>query len=195
MKIFRLFVAFAVIYFALSPVAHAVVSPPDGGHPKGNTADGDDAPVLVPLRGRTNWVQAEFDAGHTVHNKYENVLNPSNVGRLELAWTAQVAGGFEGTPIVAGGRVYIAGSFDNKMHAFDEVTGVELWASQEDFPGHCAAADGLVFSEVLGGRLRAYDAETGAVAWTTQNHYFNFWPTVGAHVLYIPDFSGTLYAF
>jgi hypothetical protein len=43
MKIFRLFVAFTLICFALSPAAHAVVPAPDGGYPGANTAEGLDA--------------------------------------------------------------------------------------------------------------------------------------------------------
>src|SRR5437660_8438081 len=89
-----LLIPLALACFALSPTVRAVTPAPDGGYPSGNTAEGEDARAHVPLRVRTNWVQAEFDAEHTVHNKYENVLNPSNVGRLELAWTAQVIGGF-----------------------------------------------------------------------------------------------------
>jgi uncharacterized coiled-coil protein SlyX len=40
MKSFRLVVAFALICFALSPAAQAVVPAPDGGYPGGNTAEG-----------------------------------------------------------------------------------------------------------------------------------------------------------
>src|SRR5262249_47876538 len=43
MKIFRLFVALTIICFALSPVAYAVVPPPDGGYPNLTTAEGQNA--------------------------------------------------------------------------------------------------------------------------------------------------------
>src|SRR5262245_3605581 len=43
MKIFRSFVAFTLICFALLPVAHAVVPAPDGGYPGFNTAEGQSA--------------------------------------------------------------------------------------------------------------------------------------------------------
>src|SRR6266496_5653152 len=43
MKIFRLFVAFALICFALSPATQAVSPPPDGGYPNFTTAEGDHA--------------------------------------------------------------------------------------------------------------------------------------------------------
>jgi Chaperone of endosialidase len=43
MKNFRLFVAFTLICFALSPLGYAVVPAPDGGYPGGNTAEGQNA--------------------------------------------------------------------------------------------------------------------------------------------------------
>src|SRR6266403_2010237 len=43
MKIFRSFVAFTLICFALSPSAQAVVPAPDGGYPNFTTAEGDHA--------------------------------------------------------------------------------------------------------------------------------------------------------
>ncbi len=43
MKIFRLFVAFTLVCFGLSPAADAVIPAPDGGYPGGNTAEGQDA--------------------------------------------------------------------------------------------------------------------------------------------------------
>jgi len=43
MNIFRLFVAFTLVCFALSPSGHAVSPPPDGGYPGQNTAEGQNA--------------------------------------------------------------------------------------------------------------------------------------------------------
>src|SRR5262245_10075716 len=43
MKIFRLFVAFILGCFALSPAAYGVVPPPDGGYPGFTTAEGTNA--------------------------------------------------------------------------------------------------------------------------------------------------------
>jgi len=43
MTIFRLFVAFTLICFALPPSAPAVVPPPNGGYPGFNTAEGQNA--------------------------------------------------------------------------------------------------------------------------------------------------------
>src|SRR5258708_18863025 len=43
MKLLRLFIAFTLICFALSPAAHAVVPAPDGGYPNFTTAEGQNA--------------------------------------------------------------------------------------------------------------------------------------------------------
>src|SRR5205814_10131639 len=43
MKLFRLFIAFTLICFALSPAAHAVSPAPDGGYPNFTTAEGQNA--------------------------------------------------------------------------------------------------------------------------------------------------------
>jgi hypothetical protein len=43
MKIFRFFVAFALMCFAPLPASHAVVPPPDGGYPNFTTAEGTNA--------------------------------------------------------------------------------------------------------------------------------------------------------
>src|SRR5262245_56556291 len=43
MKIFRLFVAYTLICFALLPKARAVVPAPEGGYPGQNTAEGQTA--------------------------------------------------------------------------------------------------------------------------------------------------------
>src|SRR6266567_5696835 len=43
MRIFRLFIAFTLICFALSPSARGVVPPPPGGYPNFTTAAGDHA--------------------------------------------------------------------------------------------------------------------------------------------------------
>ena len=43
MKIFRLFIAFTFVCFALSPAADAIVPAPDGGYPNFTTAEGQNA--------------------------------------------------------------------------------------------------------------------------------------------------------
>ena len=72
MKIFRLFVAFALICFALLPRAHAVVPAPDGGYAGLTTAEGSNA-----LQNLTNGV------GNTAtgwHSLFANTTGNLNTG-------------------------------------------------------------------------------------------------------------------
>ncbi len=71
-----------------------------------------DAPFAV----HTNWSQFGYGSKRTSDNPYENTLNSSNVGGLNLDWSNQIrqsagaaSGGLvEGGPVVANGVVYAA---------------------------------------------------------------------------------------
>jgi eukaryotic-like serine/threonine-protein kinase len=153
------------------------------------------APVVV----GTNWHQGEFDAAHTVHNRYETILAPWNVGRLTLAWSAQVGvGALYASPIVVDGRVYLGGG-DGRMHAFDTASGAELWSGppqQLFFVDSAASAYGLVYANALYKPLRAYDAATGDIKWTAGGacRDMRASPTGAGHVLYMACFTGALVA-
>ncbi len=146
---------------------------------------------------RGDWVQGEFDAGHTVHNTSERTINPSNVGSLQLAWSASLVGTIYATPIVAGGRVFIGGG-DGRMHAFDALTGAVVWTSKRRgifYVGSAAYADGLVFASAIYAPLTAFNARTGKVVWISSVVTDLRAPaTVVGHTLYAAAFEGTLYA-
>jgi len=115
-------------------------------------------------------------------------VTPQNVGRLKKAWTyhigmidapEQSSPTFEGTPIVAGGRMFVCSGM-GKVAALDPETGKELWeyrytadttgsyllncrglthyADGARYAGECP---GRVFAGTLDGRLLALDAATG----------------------------------
>src|SRR5260370_30759016 len=71
---------------------------------------------------QTDWAQFHFGPHLTGYNPYENVLTPSNVSALTLDWSHTTAGLSYSSPAVAGGVVYV-GSWDDKQHALDGVTG------------------------------------------------------------------------
>jgi outer membrane protein assembly factor BamB len=85
-------------------------------------------------------------------------------------WNA-VPGGPMGTPVVAGGVVYI-GSWDHSFYAMDAAAGAVLWS----FPttnyvnASAAVANGTVYIGTHDGTGTVYalDATTGAVRWTRQ---------------------------
>src|SRR5205814_1476892 len=56
-------------------------------------------------------------------------INRSNVGRLKAAWafqTGKVDGGFNATPLVVDGVMYVPSSW-NRVFAIDAETGREIW--------------------------------------------------------------------
>jgi len=144
------------------------------------------------------WRQAGFDAAHTAYNRLEHILSPSNVGLLTQAWASPVGvGTLYASPIMAGGRVYI-GSGDGRMYAFDAATGATLWIGEQQplfFVDSAAEGDGLVFASAVYQPLLAYDAQTGAIVWTSSSvSDVRASPTFAHHVLYVASFEGALNA-
>ena len=151
-------------------------------------------------RRSANWRQAAFDPAHTAFNRVETILNPSNVGHLTQAWAAPVGTlTLSASPVVSGGKVFIGGSvgLEGHMYAFDAATGATLWvgpAQASFFVDSAASAHGLVFANSIYSTLLAYDAETGAIAWTSNLTDVRASPTLSNRTLYVASFDGTLTA-
>ena len=84
---------------------------------------------------RTNWTQFRFDQNHTGVQPFENVLNTSNVPRLQLDWQAQLGKLVDySSPAVVNGVAYI-GSSDGRLWAFNangcgqDICTLPLWSS------------------------------------------------------------------
>ncbi len=107
-------------------------------------------------------------------------INTSNVGRLGLAWEADMESnrGLEATPIMVGGVLYVTSTWSRVM-AFDARTGRRLWTYDPEVPrgvGRRLCCDvvnrgvavwnGRVFVGTLDGRLVALGARTGRPLWT-----------------------------
>src|SRR5438552_6354875 len=156
------------------------------------------APSNADFESVSPWRQAGFDAAHTAHNRKEQILSRSNVGRLTQAWASPVgAGSLYASPIVSARRVYI-GSGDGRMYAFDAATGATLWIGEQQplfFVDSAAGGEGLVFASALYQALVAYDAETGSIVWTSPAvSDVRASPTLARGVLYVASFDGTLNA-
>jgi eukaryotic-like serine/threonine-protein kinase len=156
------------------------------------------APANANRRSLAPWRQAGFDAAHTAYNRFEQFLSPSNVGDLTEAWASPVGvGTLYASPIVVAGRVYI-GSGDGRMYAFDAATGATLWIGTQQplfFVDSAAGGGRLVFASALYQPLVAYDAETGAIVWTSSVCVdVRASPTFVDGVLYVASFDGTLNA-
>ncbi|MYE81744.1 MAG: PQQ-binding-like beta-propeller repeat protein, partial [Gammaproteobacteria bacterium] len=106
-------------------------------------------------------------------------INRENVGELGLQWYRDLGTnrGQEATPIIVDGMMFISSTW-SRVHAFDAVTGEEVWAYDPQVPrawSRWACCDvvnrgvavygGRVYVGSLDGRLIALDAATGTLVW------------------------------
>ena len=143
----------------------------------------DDATLLKPADG--DWVSYGRDYAETHHSPLKQI-DQSNVGRLSLAWSAEVGseGKLETTPIVFDGVLYGTSTW-SQVYAIDIRTGKVKWQWDPALvrggfdamgPRPCcgpvnrgvALYDGKVYVGLLDGRLVALNAATGAVVWSVQ---------------------------
>ncbi|WHZ18171.1 MAG: Methanol dehydrogenase large subunit protein [Rhodanobacteraceae bacterium] len=112
-------------------------------------------------------------------------INASNVKDLHVAWTMSTGTlrGQEGQPLVVGNMMYFESSYPNYVYAVDlNNVGKIVWKSnisQDAFAETVACcdvvnrgvayADGMIFANLLDGRIYAFDAKTGAVKWSARN--------------------------
>jgi len=105
-------------------------------------------------------------------------VNAGNVAQLKPMWLKQfgIPHGFETTPIVVDGVMYLTTGGHTAVYALDAKTGEEFWhyeaAIPEDLAVCCdwvnrgvAVADGKVFFETLDAQLLALNAKSGKVVW------------------------------
>jgi len=152
---------------------------------------------------QTNWAQYRDDPAHTGFNGFENVLGPSNVSGLTLAWTATTGGAITSSPAVVNGVAYV-GSNDGKLYAFPTScngtcsplwTGITGGSIGRSSP---AVANGVVYIGSEDGKLYAFSTAcrgtcpplwTGSIGTSTDSS-----PTVANGVVYIGS-TTKLYAF
>jgi len=107
-----------------------------------------------------------------------NQINARNVAGLRLMWARTLPpGGFEGTPLVHDGVMYIPEPGD-RIEAVDAATGVPLWHYQRKYPADFKGRGGtkrniaiwgnLLFSSGGDGTVYAVDARTGKEVWVAQ---------------------------
>jgi PQQ-dependent dehydrogenase (methanol/ethanol family) len=117
-----------------------------------------------------------------------NQINAGNVGRLGLAWSADIPSATgraqtrqEGTPLVVNGVLYSIAPW-SVVYAVDARTGKEIWHQDPDVNQQIwqsriccgvvnrgiALYEDKIIAPVVDGRLRALDAATGKVLWETR---------------------------
>jgi outer membrane protein assembly factor BamB len=139
-------------------------------------------------------VAYQIDATHS-GAQFDTITPP-----LTQRWSRDL-GGQISYPLIAGGRIFVTvanqNSFGTKLYALDEATGATLWGPVDlggSFNWSNAAYDaGRVFAVNYDGVLRAFDAASGALLWSTQlpdQHAFFSPPTASGGVVYTAG-SGT----
>jgi alcohol dehydrogenase (cytochrome c) len=110
-------------------------------------------------------------------------ITPENVGRLVPQWTWQAEGmpinrGFESTPLVMDGALYITGN-QNYAWAIDARTGRQVWRYRRQLPPGLtygganpsnrgfAALGNLLYMGTLDAHLIALNRDTGQIVWDT----------------------------
>ncbi len=86
-----------------------------------------------------------------------------------LLWTLDTNGADQSSPVLSGGRLYLGSGFPNAaLLAVDPAAGTLAWSAPLDqvTSSSPAVAAGRVFIGANSGRLFAFDAGTGALAWT-----------------------------
>ena len=149
---------------------------------------------------QTDWSQFRRGPQHHGYNPTENILNVSNVGDMQVRWTATTRGAVESSPAVANGVVYV-GSGDDKVYAFNTATGQLIWSAAIGAPAaevasSPAVANGAVYVGAPDGRLYAFNAATGQPIWNaTTGNIINSSPAVANGMVYVGSEDYKLYAF
>jgi len=129
----------------------------------------------------SNWTSAGGDIQNTRHQNAESKIGVATVGGLTVKWAFTTGGDVSATPAVDGTKVYFP-DWAGNLYAVDRKTGQMVWkvsiAAASGIPGDKARATpavsgGKVFVGTQGpfgggGRMLAFDKDTGALLWATQ---------------------------
>jgi alcohol dehydrogenase (cytochrome c) len=135
--------------------------------------------LLQGYKNPSRWLTYSGDYSGQRHSPLTQIT-PENAHRLAARWAFQTGviprRGFEGTPLVADGVVYLTGPFNNAW-ALDARTGRPFWRYRRDLPNDLTYGNispvnrgfgilgNRLFMLTLDAHLVALDARTGTVAW------------------------------
>ena len=145
---------------------------------------------------QTNWAQQGFGPSHQGWNPYENVLNTSNVGSLDLLWTSYFGLGIRSSLSVVGNSIYFTGNnFD--IFAAKTSNGSSAWTfgTGNVTVATPAAGNGNVCSGSGDGNIYLLSASTGAVAQSfSTGGFIDGSPAVGNGLCYLGSGDNNVYA-
>jgi alcohol dehydrogenase (cytochrome c) len=136
--------------------------------------------LLDGLKNQSRWLTYHGDYTGKRHSPLTQIT-PDNVSRLVPKWTWQadtmaLGRGFEGTPLMLDGVLYVTGN-NNFAWALDSRTGAQFWRYRRQLPSGLtygganivnrgfAALGNLLFMATLDAHLVALDRNTGSVMW------------------------------
>lgn len=127
------------------------------------------------------WTSAGQNIGNTRHQDADSKISVATVAGLSVKWIFSTEGDVSATPAVDGARVYFP-DWAGKLYALDRRTGAQLWkaniAQASGVPGDKARTTPVIAGSKLilgtqgpfggGGKLLAFDKDSGALLWATQ---------------------------
>lgn len=174
----------AVALTAWALVAVGCAGPNDAVGPTPTTAPGTTAPPGAPAEVAAHpgdWVLP----GHDYDNSRAasgSSITADDVHRLQVAWSADLAGALTTVPLVVGDTVYVQDG-SGAVSAIDRADGTLRWrAAGHGFnigPFGVAVADGRVFAVYGSTGVEALDAATGRELWHRE---LNATPTTGIDI-------------
>jgi polyvinyl alcohol dehydrogenase (cytochrome) len=136
--------------------------------------------------GGGGWSTAGNDLQNTRYQNSENKISSANVGTLDVKWTFTTEGDVSATPAVDGAKVYVP-DWAGNLYAIDRKTGQQVWKVKiADVTGvsfdKARATPALAGDKVIigtqgsilapgggpGGKVLAFNKDTGALIWSTQ---------------------------
>lgn len=158
------------------------------------------------------WIMPSKDYAQTRYSTL-NQINPSNAGKLQVAWTFSVGSnhGQEAAPIVVGDVMYVVGAYPNELFALDATTGDLKWKySPRVDPSSQGVAccdvvnrgevyyNGKIFYNTLDNHTVAVDAKTGKEVWSvslgeiTRGQTLTMAPTAAHGKIFVGNSGGEM---
>ena len=133
--------------------------------------------------GGSLWNSAGGNPQNTRHQATETKIGVGNVSQLAVKWAFTTGGDVSATPAVDGSNVYVP-DWAGYLYAVDRTTGAQVWRAKisdaTGVPGDKARAtpvlsgdkvivgtQGNLLPAEAGGKMLAYDKNTGALLWST----------------------------
>ena len=148
-----------------------------------------------------------LDRGKLYFGSENGTVYAVNAHNGNVLWTYHAAGAVKASPTLAGGRLYF-GDYAGYVQAIRESDGRRVWRSGGDggllggstFYSTPAAVFGRVFVGGTDGRVYAYDAANGSLAWARQTGSYVYSSPAVTNVagvgptVYVGSYDGTFYA-